>query len=288
MMQDIQPTIIENAPRIIVIGDVHGDIKRFMQCLYHANVFSKDLQWIANPPNTIVVQLGDQVDSMTRGPTSGDWEELPDVDVLTLTDKLDEIARIGGGRVLSIIGNHEFMNVMSEFSYVSEKSKAMYDMSLRRANFRIKDGLFTKILAKRNLVLKIGPYLFCHGGILPHHLDAAHDNLFLINDAFRRFLTDRFMSMEARNVVAKCIDENGIIWTRYYVENDANVGAVMDEVLRRTHCIALFIGHCTVPQTTMVQHKVVLADAALSRSFGSKKFQYVELANNSMTAYDLE
>ena len=37
-----QPSILENISRIIIIGDVHGDITRLLNCLFHANIFSKD------------------------------------------------------------------------------------------------------------------------------------------------------------------------------------------------------------------------------------------------------
>jgi hypothetical protein len=287
MMQDIQPTMIDEVPRIIVIGDVHGDVRRFMQCLYHANVISKDMTWIAQPPNTVVVQLGDQVDSLMRNPNAAEWEEVPDVEMLTLTDKLDEIARVGGGRVLSIIGNHEFMNIMSEFSYVSQKSRSLYDIKTREANFQKKSGMFAKILAKRNLVLKIGSFLFCHGGLLPQHLDVAKDNLFMINDSFRRFITDRYMSMDARDIFSNVVNEDGIIWTRYYVEDHPDLESTIDNVLQRTNSTAMFIGHCTVPQTTVLRNKIVLADAALSRSFGADQYQYIELLGITMKIHEL-
>ena len=52
--------------RIIVIGDIHGDIKRFKSILIDSKIINNNFEWIAEPPNTIIVQLGDQIDSLNR------------------------------------------------------------------------------------------------------------------------------------------------------------------------------------------------------------------------------
>ena len=180
MYNDVQPTYFPIVPRIVVIGDVHGDISRLMNILYKLKIISTDMKWIAEPANTIVVQLGDQIDSLNRGATV-EWEVLPDIEVVLEMDKLDKIARNGGGRILSLIGNHEIMNFIGEYSYVSEKSKQVYDIEKRRKIFAPGSKIST-ILAKRNIIIKIGDYLFCHGGLLPHHLDLVNNNLHIYND----------------------------------------------------------------------------------------------------------
>jgi hypothetical protein len=128
-----QPTTIDEADRMIIIGDVHGDIKRLLDCLYSANVFSRELKWIAQPQNTIVVQMGDQVDSLNRDNTNkNDWEEMIDIEVLLLMEKLDRIAKMNGGRVFSMIGNHEMMNVLGDYTYVSKTSLDILPMESRK------------------------------------------------------------------------------------------------------------------------------------------------------------
>ncbi len=62
-----------NINRIIIIGDVHGDLKRFKKILIDAKIINNRLEWIAEPPNTIVVQLGDQIDSLNRVPGLKEW-----------------------------------------------------------------------------------------------------------------------------------------------------------------------------------------------------------------------
>lgn len=294
LASDIQPGIIDETEnqRIVVIGDVHGDIKRFMFCLYNAKVFSKDLEWIAEPKNTVVVQLGDQIDSMMRtfnpeATETPEWEELPDVEMLSLTDRLDSIARLKGGRVLSIIGNHEFMNVIGDYNYVSPRVNKLYDLDLRKANFRKKYGEYTKILAKRNLVIKIGKFLFCHGGILPMHLDASNDNINQINEVFRKSLLAQEFTQKEVDLLLSVISENGIIWTRYYIENADNAEPTINEVLNRTKSVAMFLGHSVVEKVSNLYNKLFLVDTGMSRSFGRNTYQYVDIQGTNINVIDM-
>lgn len=62
------PTTLPAVKRIIAIGDIHGDYNLAVRSLRLANLIDEDLNWIADPPNTIVVQVGDQIDSCRRIP----------------------------------------------------------------------------------------------------------------------------------------------------------------------------------------------------------------------------
>jgi hypothetical protein len=87
-----------------------------------SKIINDNLEWIADPPNTIIVQLGDIVDSLNRN-TTENWEVLKDYEMIYFTEHLDDIAKVKGGRCISLIGNHELMNVIGDFSFVSEFNK---------------------------------------------------------------------------------------------------------------------------------------------------------------------
>ena len=65
----IPPSEIKFKPgqqtRIIVIGDIHGDFNALLAALYKSNVIDFGGNWTGG--NTIVVQLGDQIDKGGRG-----------------------------------------------------------------------------------------------------------------------------------------------------------------------------------------------------------------------------
>lgn len=283
LLNDFQPSFFPSASRVIVIGDIHGDVQTFMKCMYTANIFNTKLEWIAQPHDTIVIQLGDQIDSLTRGGQDG-WETVPDVEMLYLTDRLDTIARMKGGRVLSLLGNHEMMNVIGDFSYVSPKSLQLMDQQLRKDMFR-PGGTLSQILAKRNVVLRIGHHLFCHGAILPHHLDSANDNIHLINDAMRKFLRKLPLHSEDTKILNSCVlDMQGVLWSRLYVElfepNRVLLEEVVDNVLQRTQCKHIYTGHNTVQSISPILNaKVIFTDIGLSRAYPEKSLQMVEIIN---------
>ena len=66
--------------RLVIIGDIHGDIKRFKNILIDAKIINNNIEWIAEPKNTIVIQMGDQIDSLNRM-TDNDWEVIEDIEM---------------------------------------------------------------------------------------------------------------------------------------------------------------------------------------------------------------
>jgi len=281
-----QPAIIPDASKIIVIGDVHGDIERLVILLQKIQLFSSELEWIAEPKDTIVIQLGDQIDSLSRRMDGKDeWEKSADIDVLILMDKLDDIAQKasdGKGRVLSLIGNHEMMNMQGMFQYVSAMSMNKVGGIGERLNMFQPGTWIANILAKRNVVSKIGPFLFCHGGILPQHLDCVYNNFDTINMCIRKFLLGHQLAPEEVFVIQEILcHEMGILWLRKYVELAEHQPAVLESVLdvirEKTNTQVLFVGHNTVPNITKCANgKLYLTDAAFSRAY-SIHDNYVEI-----------
>jgi hypothetical protein len=286
MYNDTQATFFSAPGRIVVIGDVHGDVQRFMQCLYAARVFNQKLEWIAEPADTIVVQLGDQIDSASRvSSVAGDeWEQLCDVEMVYLTDRLDAMARLRGGRVLSLLGNHELMNVQGEFSYVSEKSAGKLPLERRGKMFR-PGGPLAKVLAKRTLVTQIGRSVFCHAGILPHHLIAADNKLHRLNEVTRAFLNRAPMRQDEVALLNHAVmDMQGVLWTRMYVElaeaNREVLASAVSDVLGTLGASRIFVGHNTVPAITgLLDGKLFFMDAGLSRAYATTATQFLQIWN---------
>jgi hypothetical protein len=130
--------------RMIVIGDIHGDFDAAIKCFVLAkciepidppvnktvenmDVFFNKLKWIGD--ETYVVQLGDQIDRVR--PQTWDKNDITNdeafedegstLEIFYLFFYLDILARESNGRVFSILGNHEIMNVDGDFRYVSQK-----------------------------------------------------------------------------------------------------------------------------------------------------------------------
>jgi Calcineurin-like phosphoesterase len=97
----------EKAPdAVVAIGDVHNDFDDFVAILRHTGLIDTQNHWTGG--KTTFVQVGDLLD---RGPKPRE--------VLDLMMALEKEAAQAGGRVVSLLGNHEMMNIMGDLRYVT-------------------------------------------------------------------------------------------------------------------------------------------------------------------------
>lgn len=285
-----QPSCIPHPGRILVFGDVHGDLKRLISCMVSTNIINVSdnvITWTAQPPNTVVVQLGDQIDSASRGGNL-EWEDGLDVDVIAFMDIIDSIAQKHGGRVISLLGNHEIMNVLQEYQCVSEHSMNATGLLVRKMLFTPGQGRIASILAKRNVVVKVGPYIFCHGGLLPVHLDLLDGNFDNANKLIQMYLRGEghAMSVVDHDILTHTvISADGILWNRLYLilqQNEGVVNMLLDTVLEKTNTKCMFVGHNTVDNIySIANNKLFFVDAGLSRCYPTETIQCIEIVTTS-------
>ncbi len=91
---------------VVAIGDVHNDFDDFVAILRHTGLVDAQNHWVGG--KTTFVQVGDLLD---RGPKPRE--------VLNLMMGLEKEAPQAGGRVVSLLGNHEMMNIMGDLRYVT-------------------------------------------------------------------------------------------------------------------------------------------------------------------------
>ena len=182
------PHILPAKKRIICIGDLHGDYKLTLNCLKVAKVINDKNEWIAKPPDTIVVQIGDQIDKcrptpnqQCTDPTTTPQDEDSDIKILEFFTSLNEKAIKKGGAVISLLGNHEIMNVQGNMNYVSHKGLKHFDNTINpdtkkkfrngleaRKYFFKKGQKYANFLAcTRQTALIVGSNVFVHATILP-------------------------------------------------------------------------------------------------------------------------
>ena len=65
--ENITSGIIPEKKRILVIGDLHADFKKTKEIFIKLNIIDRYENWSAIPKDTIIVQLGDQLDGGGRG-----------------------------------------------------------------------------------------------------------------------------------------------------------------------------------------------------------------------------
>jgi hypothetical protein len=101
-------------PQVLVaIADVHGDFDDFVAILQRTGLIDKQNHWTGG--KTTFVQVGDLID---RGPKPRE--------VMDLMMALEKEAAQSGGRVVSLLGNHEMMNIMGDLRYVTPANYASF------------------------------------------------------------------------------------------------------------------------------------------------------------------
>jgi hypothetical protein len=273
---------INDSNRIIIIGDVHGDIKRFKSILIDSKIINNNLEWIAEPSNTIIVQLGDQIDSLNRN-TNENWEVLNDYEMIYFTEHLNNIARVKGGFCISLIGNHELMNVIGNFSYVSQNS---LNNNYKRQELFKPGGTLSALLSRRPLVVKIGKLLFCHAGLTLEHLNILskfNKDISYLNTIWKNFIKNNAILIEDKEIFENIIlDMNGALWTR-----DLDNAEDLIKLKEQLGCFFMFVGHTVVERIKLVNDFIWYTDTGISRSFGNTSYQYIDILNNNINIKDI-
>lgn len=263
----IPPHTLDPVDRIIAIGDLHGDWKLTLKCLIIAKVIKlpnglklsdekiykilpTDIEWIGQ--KTVVVQVGDQVDrcrpkdKLCIDQLATRNDENSDIQIVQLFSHLAKEAEKVGGVVISLLGNHEIMNVMGNMSYVSFKglvdfvdedttdiTVATPEMIERRVAAFERGGDIAKELAcTRNIAVIIGSWIFVHGGFTSKVMensssilkngDLNKHTLHEMNDAIRIWLLGH-MTPENIQVIINS-DKNSPFWNRVFgrMSGDSN------------------------------------------------------------------
>ena len=241
-------------PRLIAIGDLHGDLRVTLISLKLAGVISKDIfpynvnkiKWTGG--STWIVQLGDQIDRCRPD----DWEkncvdkksrsriiddEGNNMMIIQIFQKLDAQAKLVGGRVLGMLGNHELMNIDRDFRYVSPMEFLEFVPPNQRNLELTEDGypqgyyhrlkVFERggniakhyALQKKSIII-IGTTLFVHGG-LSHELVDKY-SIQEINKGVEKWLLKKNNDQEERifDEIFRDDDDMSPFWCRLYSEDD--------------------------------------------------------------------
>ena len=241
-----------------------------------ANIINDNIEWIAEPKNTIVIQMGDQIDSLNRT-TDNDWEVIEDIEMINFTNILDKLAIAKGGRLISLIGNHEFMNILGNYTYVSSKSIANNEK--RRRELFKPGGQISLILSNRPVIVKIGGLLFCHAGLKISHLMILYNynkDIRYINTIWKIFTTSNNINgLEDSDIFSKIIlSDDGILWTRE-LDNPEE----MEIMLKKLNCSYMFVGHNVVDGIKFINNMLWYTDTGISRAFGTSTYQYIDIVD---------
>lgn len=276
--RELPPARVAAAPRVVAIGDVHGDLDVTRSVLRMVGAIDANDHWSGG--NLVVMQVGDQLDR-------GDQER----GILELFERLEVEAPRAGGAFYALNGNHEVMNAQADFRYVTPGGYQDFSGTPERPEWgpmlaRVPDrmrsrvaafapgGAWARRLAAHNTVMVIGDTVFAHGGLLSSHVDFGLER---INRAVRDYL------LGAQRELPPVLEgEDSPFWHRAFAMGDDPAAcAQLAQMLQRVGAQRLVIGH-TVQQrgiNSACEGRVWRIDVGLSRYYNGP-VQALELRAN--------
>ena len=253
--------------RLVAFGDIHGDYNAFIQVLRKAKIINAKNIWIAK--DTHVVQVGDILDRKARFHYQSD--EDSEFLIIGLILKLQIEAYLQNGGFHPVIGNHELMNIMGNFDYVSPKGMQHFNTFQGRKEYFEVGNDFCKYLASGwNPIIKINDFLFCHGGI--KYSIASKYSISQINELMRSTLYGNKIALSSKEFQDLFINENSILWNRNYSEDNYESHYILNEikqVLSLYNAKYMVLGH--TPQTNGIKVKynshILCIDTGMSAAF---------------------
>jgi hypothetical protein len=304
--------VYPSVDKIIAIGDIHGDFDALVTALYKAKIIDEDGNWWNENnvnSNTIVIQLGDLLDRGGRddGVDSDNYKE--EIDILQFIEHLNDKNNAGrcGSAFITLLGNHEIMNLMGDYRYVSQSAmKGMGGDEGRRELFKPGGPISKHLGCTCHGICKIGDWIFVHGGILPKHIKNPEFTIGKFNKLVRDILMGNKVKELTPNV--KELNPNvkelnkdekelifgtdGLFWTRELSDqNKPNCAAAkksLEMMNGSSSSGGIVVGHTiqTDGINGQCDNRVWRIDSGMSQAFGGNnknKIEVLKIDNNGVS-----
>jgi len=203
--QDIFKGPVKTPGRLFAIGDIHGDIVGAIRLLEMMGLVKRG-KWVGG--NATCVVVGDLMDR-------GKYTKK----LLAWMMNLQGQAKEAGGRLVVLMGNHELMNIIGDYTYVSKEDIDSFGGKENREVALSHKTVVGEWLRTLPVVANINGYCFVHAGI-------THDVAKLVKDKNVSVLNDIFHADPEKvdineYMVSMSLKENeGILWDRTMIEYD--------------------------------------------------------------------
>lgn len=261
--------------RIVALGDIHGDYAHATEVLRAAGILYADDTWAGN--DTIFVSTGDTVD---RGDDT--------IRLYRLFQSLRNQSHAHGGDVINVLGNHEMMNAMLDWRYVTQGDiESFGSWEARRDAMSLHGWLGQEWMQHYNVTVNIPlladdamPYFpthqasFVHGGIQPVF---ANMGITQMNGDGHSLLKKALGTTDGKLRVTQSEhalwSADGPFWFRgYALDDEAHACAMSHDAQQALGVYALVMGH--TPHKQGIQMRcapaapLFIIDTGLSSAYG--------------------
>ncbi|KAK7321385.1 hypothetical protein VNO77_31986 [Canavalia gladiata] len=314
--------------RILAVGDLHGDLKQARSALQMAGVLScSDGQDLWTGGESVLVQLGDILDrgedeiaimSLLRSldkqakahggavfQVNGNHEtmnvegDFRYVESGGFDECIDFLEYINGSN-----SKDDWEETFTGWVDVSEKWKDNRTMSrnywgplnlvkrqkgvIARSILFRPGGLLANELARHAVVLKVNDWVFCHGGLLPHHVAYGIERMNNEVSKWMRGLHENENTLKIPFIATRGYDS--VVWNRLYSRDTPElvdyqtkqVCSILEQTLQAVGAKAMVVGH--TPQTIGVNCKyncsIWRIDVGMSSGVLNSRPEVLEIIDN--------
>lgn len=322
------PTFV-SAPgrRIVAVGDLHGDLAKARCALELAGVLSSDGDDLWTGGETVLIQLGDILD---RGEDEiAILSLLKSLDIQAKANGGAVFQVNGNHETMNVEGDfryvdygafdecanfleylddckHNWEEAFVGWAGVSERLKedrktmqnywGPWNLVKRQKGVIARSillrpgGPLASELARHAVVLKVDDWVFCHGGLLPHHVAYGIEKMNKEVSNWMRGLSESDDDMEFPFIATKGYDS--VVWNRLYSRDSEDleeyqidqIQSILEETLQAVGAKAMVVGH--TPQTTGVNCKyncsIWRIDVGMSSGVLDSRPEVLEIRDNKV------
>lgn len=287
--------------KIIVIGDLHGDIDNTINILKLSKCISlpksellkqsnydlkklNKIKWIGG--DTIIVQLGDILDGKKRDETYSNFNDN-EFYIINLFTKLRLEAQKKKGNIYLLVGNHELLNFIGNFNHVSLKGIMDFGGIDKRFTYLKPGGPYCKKMADiYKAILIIDKYIFVHGSISSYIFQKY--TVTKINNLLKKYLLNKKnYSISNEDISYLFYNTNtSPLWSRYFSKEITPSKCIeLNKILKNTNTNTLFVGHTFKKEgiQSNCDGKIWYCDVGISGAFNKANIQCVQILNKVIT-----
>ena len=249
---DREPYKEYTASKYVAISDIHGQYSVFDQLLKSHNIVDSAGSWAYGDGHLIIV--GDMLD---RG------DQV--TEVLWKLYQLEEEARLAGGKVHILLGNHELMVMEGNIGYIHVKYRFTSGASqVPYPQLFGKSTVLGQWLRSKPISVKVNNTVFVHGGFSTKVLK-QENSLEKINEVFAAKVIDQNVGEStAHNLPSLLYFENGPLWYRGYADPRGFDEATAQEILTALQADAIVVGHTSMPRiVSILDDRIILIDSSI-------------------------
>jgi len=270
--QDLPPdhrVEYQDVTKIAAISDIHGQYDMMLSLFRENGIVNEYGNWIYGDGHLVIT--GDIFD---RGDKV--------IDIVWYLIRLEQQAKGDGGKVHTLIGNHEWMVLNSDVRYIHEKYR--YTSSRFRRPYSDLFGqtsFLGRWIRSKPIYIKINDMAFVHGGISEELFD------YMPIDSLNSLYYDRVLMNpenaddELANFLTNAYSP---LWYRGYAYKGEFDRKRTDRLLEKINAKRIIVGHNSVPEIVSIHNnKIIFIDASIKLG---KRGEMLLIENNKIYRAD--